>query len=141
MKRLERTGNAICAPGCRAGPSARLKRRLFFFSDKPLPAEEKEPSPNLSFSAWLPPATAALLLPVRSCLNQPQQPGNILRPAAQLQLVAIALSKPKALPPWLPGSFFPAEHNGLPSSTFEWTNGNGFKFRALVHVPFSNGTN
>jgi hypothetical protein len=38
-------------------------------------------------------------------------------------MVAVALSN-QSIAPWLPGSFS-REHNGLPTGTFEWTNGSG----------------
>src|SRR6266853_5120983 len=95
-------------------PSARLKRRLF---RKPLPVEEPAPSFRLS---WLPPATAALML---LCVLFNQHSSQAISSAGANSMVAVALSN-QSIAPWLPGSFC-REHNGLPSGTFEWTNGSG----------------
>jgi hypothetical protein len=96
---------------------------------RPLPAEEPEPSFRLS---WLPPATAALLL---LCVLFNQHSSQAISSAGANSLVAVALSNQSAAP-WLPGSFS-REHNGLPTGTFEWTNGSsGIGSRSL-----SNGTN
>jgi hypothetical protein len=95
-------------------PSKRLKARLF---GQPLPSEVPEPSFRLS---WLPPATAVLLL---LCVLFNQHSSQAISSASSNSMVAVALSN-QSIAPWLPGSFS-REHNGLPSGTFEWTNGNG----------------
>jgi hypothetical protein len=77
------------------------------------------PQPSFRFS-WLPPATAALLL---LCVLFNQHSSQALSSSGSNSMVAIALSNQSAAP-WLSGSFS-REHNGLPTRTFEWTNGNG----------------
>jgi hypothetical protein len=92
-------------------PSARLKRRLF--RQQP---EAPESAPTFRLS-WLPPATAAVLL---LCVLFNQHSSQAISSAGSNSMVALALSN-QSIAPWLPGSFS-REHNGLPSSTFEWTN-------------------
>jgi hypothetical protein len=107
-------------------PSARLRRRLF---RRPLPDEERVPSFRLS---WLPPATAGLLL---LCVLFNQHSSQAISSAGAGSITADALSN-QIVGPWLPGSFS-REHNGLPTGTFEWTNGSsGISSRST-----SNGTN
>ena len=93
-------------------PSAKLKRRLFRQQSAGL---EQTPSFRLS---WLPPATAAALL---LCVLFNQHSSQALSSSGANSIVAVALSN-QSIAPWLPGSFS-REHNGLPSGTFEWTNG------------------
>src|SRR6185369_10817817 len=95
-------------------PAKKLKRRLF---GQPLPSEQPEASFRLS---WLPPATAAALL---LCVLFNQHSSQAISSATSNSMVAVALSN-QGIAPWLPGSFS-REHNGLPSGTFEWTNGSG----------------
>ena len=95
-------------------PAKRLKRRIF--SD-PLPKEEPEPSFRLS---WLPPATAALHM---LCVQNKQQNNQAVSSAGANSMIAVALSN-QSVAPWLQGSFSRV-HNGIPASTFEWTNGSG----------------
>jgi hypothetical protein len=108
-------------------PSARLKRRLF---GQALPDRE----PAFRFS-WLPPATAALLL---LCVLFNQHSSQAISSAGANSMVAVALSNQNAAP-WLKGSFS-REHNGLPNTTFEWTNGNGSS-SGIGSRSLSNGTN
>jgi hypothetical protein len=93
-------------------PSARLKRRLFR-----RPAAVADSAPAFRFS-WLPPATAAALL---LCVLFNQHSSQALSSSGANSIVAVALSN-QSIAPWLPGSFS-REHNGLPTGTFEWTNG------------------
>jgi hypothetical protein len=62
---------------------------------------------------------AALML---LCVLFNQHSSQALSSAGSNSMVAVALSN-QSVAPWLPGSFS-REHNGLPTGTFEWTNGN-----------------
>jgi hypothetical protein len=93
-------------------PSARLKRRLFRRQ-----ASSGNPAPAFRLS-WLPPATAAALL---LCVLFNQHSSQALSSSGANSIVAMALSN-QSIAPWLEGSFS-REHNGLPTGTFEWTNG------------------
>ena len=93
-------------------PAARVERRLFR-----QPAGEHTPEPTFRLS-WVPPTLAALLL---LCFIFNQHTSQALSSAGANSMVAVALSN-QSVAPWLPGSFS-REHNGLPSGTFEWTNG------------------
>ena len=93
-------------------PSAALERRLF---RQPVPETVSEPPFRLS---WMPPAMAALML---LCVLFNQHYSQTFSSAGSRSMVAVALSN-QSIAPWLPGSFS-REHNGLPSGTFEWTNG------------------
>jgi hypothetical protein len=110
-------------------PSAKLKRRIFGQLEV---AKEREPSFRFS---WLPPATAALLL---LCVLFNQHSSQALSSASSNPMIAVALSN-QSIAPWLDGSFS-REHNGLPTGSFEWTNGSssgsGIGSRSL-----SNATN
>jgi len=66
----------------------------------------------------MPPAMAALML---LCVLFNQHNSRTFSSAGSSSMVAVALSN-QSIAPWLPGSFS-REHNGLPSGTFEWTNG------------------
>src|SRR5579859_3290499 len=93
-------------------PSAKLKRRLFRRGET---APDRTPAFRFS---WLPPATAGALL---LCVLFNQHSSQALSSAGANSIVAVALSN-QSIAPWLPGSFS-REHNGLPTGTFEWTNG------------------
>jgi hypothetical protein len=93
-------------------PSAKLKRRIF----RQTPVT-KDREPSFRFS-WLPPATAALLL---LCVLFNQHSSQALSSARSNPMIAVALSN-QSIAPWLDGSFS-REHNGLPTGSFEWTNG------------------
>jgi len=93
-------------------PSAALERRLF---RQPVPETVSEPPFRLS---WMPPAMAALML---ICVLFNQHNSRTFSSAGSSSMVAVALSN-QSIAPWLPGSFS-REHNGLPSGTFESTNG------------------
>jgi hypothetical protein len=95
-------------------PAARLERRLF---RRQTAERTSEPTFRLS---WVPPTLAALLL---LCFLFNQHTSQALSTAGANSLVAVALSN-QSIAPWLPGSFS-REHNGLPTGTFEWTNGSG----------------
>ena len=95
-------------------PSGRLKRRLF---GRPLAQETAEAPFRFS---WLPPATAALLL---LCVLFNQHSSQAISSAGPNSIIAVALSN-QSIAPWLQGSFS-REHNGLPRSTFTWTNRDG----------------
>jgi hypothetical protein len=95
-------------------PAARLERRLF---RRQTAERASEPTFRLS---WVPPTLAALLL---LCFLFNQHTSQALSTAGANSMVAVALSN-QSIAPWLPGSFS-REHNGLPTGTFEWTNGSG----------------
>lgn len=69
---------------------------------------------------WLAPVTAALFF-VCILLNQHSTP---MASPATSPLIAMILSSNQSAAAYLPGSF-QREQNGLPSDTFEWTNGSG----------------
>jgi hypothetical protein len=69
---------------------------------------------------WLAPAMAALFL-VCVLLNQHNTP---MAAPASSPLIAMILSSNQSAAAYLPGSF-QREQNGIPSDTFEWTNGSG----------------
>jgi len=110
-------------------PSARLKRRLF---RRPAPDHEPERSFRLS---WLPPAIAALML-LFVLFNQ--HGSQALSSPGSNSMIALALSNQNAAA-YLSGSFS-REHNGLPTGTFEWTNGSGSTSGIGSHS-VSSGTN
>lgn len=89
-------------------PSAKLKRRIFAVA-APTTLEE---SPAFRFR-WLAPATAALVL--LALLANPRE-GGMARAGTNSVLFAVASNYPSVH----------SQHNGPPSDTFEWTNGNGF---------------
>ena len=110
-------------------PSARLKRRLF---RRQASSGNSAPAFRLS---WLPPATAAALL---LCVLFNQHSSQALSSAGNNPMVAVALSN-QSIATYLPGSFS-RENNGLPTGTFEWTNGNGSS-SGIGSRSISNGTN
>lgn len=69
---------------------------------------------------WLAPAMAALFL-MCILLNQHSTP---MAASTTNPLIAMILSSNQSAAAYLPGSF-QREQNGLPSDTFEWTNGSG----------------
>jgi hypothetical protein len=69
---------------------------------------------------WLAPAMAALFL-MCILLNQHSTP---MAASTTSPLIAMILSSNQSAAAYLPGSF-QREQNGLPSDTFEWTNGSG----------------
>ena len=110
-------------------PSAKLKRHLF---GRPAPQPKAEPTFRLS---WLPPATAGLLL---LCVLFNQHSSQAISSAGSNSMVAVALSN-QSIASFLPGSFS-REHNGLPTGTFEWTNGSGSS-SSIGSGSVSSGTN
>src|ERR1051325_3711270 len=113
-------------------PSAKLKQRIFA-SDRTAGFAQVHPiflfthhvsritrwlSPT-SFR-WLAPAMAALFF---MCILLNQHSTPMASPASS-PLVAMILSSNQSAAAYLPGSF-QREQNGLPSDTFEWTNGSG----------------
>ena len=109
-------------------PSARLKPRLFRRASA---RADRAPAFRLS---WLPPATAAALL---LCVLFNQHSSQALSSSGANSMIAVALSN-QSIVPFLPGSFA-REHNGLPTGTFEWTNGSSsgssIGSRALSSAP------
>jgi len=69
---------------------------------------------------WLAPATAALFL---TCILLNQRSAPMASPASS-PFIALILSSNQSAVAYLPSSF-QREQNGLPSDTFEWTNGSG----------------
>ena len=69
---------------------------------------------------WLAPVTAALFL---TCILLNQRSAPLAAPSTS-PLIAMILSSNQSAAAYLPGSF-QREQNGLPSDTFEWTNGSG----------------
>jgi hypothetical protein len=69
---------------------------------------------------WLAPATAALFL---TCILLNQRSAPMASPVTS-PLIAMILSSNQSAAAYLPGSF-QREQNGVPSDTFEWTNGSG----------------
>ena len=69
---------------------------------------------------WLAPVTAALFL---TCILLNQRSAPMATPSSS-PLIAMILSSNQSAAAYLPGSF-QREQNGLPSDTFEWTNGSG----------------
>src|ERR1051325_10161502 len=69
---------------------------------------------------WLAPVTAALFL---TCILLNQRSAPMATPSTS-PLIAMILSSNQSAAAYLPGSF-QREQNGLPSDTFEWTNGSG----------------
>jgi hypothetical protein len=85
--------------------------------------------------SWMPPATAALML---LCVLFNQHSGQALSSAGSNPMFALAVSN-QSIAPFLPGSFS-HEHNGLPTGTFEWTNGSGLA-SGIGSGSVSSGTN
>jgi hypothetical protein len=69
---------------------------------------------------WLAPVTAALFL---TCILLNQRSAPMATPSTS-PMIAMILSSNQSAAAYLPGSF-QREQNGLPSDTFEWTNGSG----------------
>lgn len=116
-------------------PSAKLKERIF--AAEPAPAQSAillthHASRIILYASrmthwlrpasfrWLAPAMAALFL-VCVLLNQHSTP---MASPATSPMIAMILSSNQSAAAYLPGSF-QREQNGIPSDTFEWTNGSG----------------
>lgn len=118
-------------------PSAKLKQRIFAADrEVELPAASQA---GVACSAlrvpfilslahcfkprsfrWLAPAMAALFL---ACILFNERSAPMATPSSS-PLIAMILSSNQSAAAYLPGSF-QREQNGLPSDTFEWTNGSG----------------
>ncbi len=119
-------------------PSARLKKRIL---DESIGSRGRSPHPVQTGTAcyvlrvpfgsvahwlrptsfrWLAPVTAALFF---TCILLNQHSAPMATPSTS-PLVAMILSSNQSAAAYLPGSF-QREQNGLPSDTFEWTNGSG----------------
>jgi hypothetical protein len=72
------------------------------------------------------------------CVLFNQHSSQAISSAGANSMVAVALNNlsNQSVAPWLPGSFS-REHNGLPTGTFEWTNGSS----DIGSRSLSNGTN
>jgi hypothetical protein len=118
-------------------PSARLERRIFapsLVAAASAATVEAPRAPAFRFS-WLAPATVTFLL---MCVLFNQHNSQAISGSANSGMVAVALSNQSAAA-WLPGSFS-RERNGLPSGSFEWTNGNG-STSSIRSLSSSRGTN
>lgn len=117
-------------------PSAKLKQRIFAANrEAELPSEGQTSVAcsvlRVPFSVfltnlkptsfrWLAPVTAAFFL---TCILLNQRSAPMATPSTS-PLIAMILSSNQSAAAYLPGSF-QREQNGLPSDTFEWTNGSG----------------
>lgn len=113
-------------------PSARIKKRIFA-ENRATEVTQAYPILLLTHHAsrimhwlkptsfrWLAPVTAALFL---TCILLNQRSAPMTSPATS-PLIAMILSSNQSAAAYLPGSF-QREQNGVPSDTFEWTNGSG----------------
>ena len=103
-------------------PSAKLKQRVFATNGASICYAEARALPIFRPASfrWLAPVTAALFL---TCILLNQRSAPLASPSSS-PLIAMILSSNQSAAAYLPGSF-QREQNGVPSDTFEWTNGSG----------------